>query len=194
MIVSTPCAGSNDTLRVLSDASAARRSGRLSPVRPRRALAPRPEGRWSRLAGGTADPESRLTDWARILLARYGVLSREMVALESTAPAWAELAPLLARLEWRGELRRGYFVEGLSGVQYASKSAAEELARLAALTADTVRPLVVVCTIDPANLYGAGAAVRHQLAQRRRGPAAAPARPFPRDPRRRAGFDCRIVW
>ena len=150
-------AGSQDALRVLSDASAAQRSGGLSRVRSRRALAPRPEGRWSRLADNAGDQESHLTAWARVLIERYGVLSREMVALESAAPSWAELAPLLGRLEWRGELRRGYFVEGLSGVQYASGAAAEELSRMAALTGDTVVPLVVVCTIDPANLYGAGA-------------------------------------
>ena len=72
--------------------------------------------------------------WAEVLLERYGVLTREVVALEPSAPAWAELAPLLSRAEWRGELRRGYFVEGLSGVQYASEEAASELGRLAAVT------------------------------------------------------------
>ena len=68
----------------------------------------------------------------RVLVERYGVLTREVVALEPSAPSWGELAPLLSRAEWRGELRRGYFVEGLSGVQYASEEAAAELARLAA--------------------------------------------------------------
>jgi ATP-dependent Lhr-like helicase len=91
-----------------------------------------------------------------VLLERYGVLTREVVALEPSAPAWAELAPLLSRSDWRGELRRGYFVEGLSGVQYASSEAAGELARLAA-EPDGSAPLVLVCTTDPANLYGAGA-------------------------------------
>jgi ATP-dependent Lhr-like helicase len=90
------------------------------------------------------------------LLERYGVLAREVVALEPSAPSWGDLAPLLSRSEWRGELRRGYFVEGLSGVQYATEDAAEELARLAAASRDEAA-LVIVCTTDPANLYGAGA-------------------------------------
>ncbi len=79
-----------------------------------------------------------------------------MVALEPSAPAWGELAPILARAEWRGELRRGYFVEGLSGVQYATEEAAAELARLAAQPG-TATPVILVSTVDPANIYGAGA-------------------------------------
>ena len=84
--------------------------------------------------------------------------------LEPWAPSWGELAPLLSRSEWRGELRRGYFVEGLSGVQYASEDAAAELARLASASASAdAAPLVLVCTTDPANLYGAGAPLDVEL-------------------------------
>jgi ATP-dependent Lhr-like helicase len=149
-------AGSQEALRALTDASSARLSGQIPRTRPRRSLSARPEGRWSRLARPAGDAEAGLLAWAGVLLERYGVLTREVVALEPSAPAWAELAPLLSRSEWRGELRRGYFVEGLSGVQYASSEAAGELARLAA-EPDGSAPLVLVCTTDPANLYGAGA-------------------------------------
>ena len=89
-----------------------------------------PEGRWSRLANPAGD-EGSLLAWAEVLLGRYGVLTRETVALDPWAPPWRELAPLLARAEMRGDVRRGYFVEGLSGVQYATEEAAEGLARLA---------------------------------------------------------------
>ena len=82
--------------------------------------------------------------------------------MEPSAPSWGDLAPLLSRSEWRGELRRGYFVEGLSGVQYASEDAALELARLASAPADAA-PLVLLCTTDPANLYGAGAPLDVEL-------------------------------
>jgi ATP-dependent Lhr-like helicase len=84
------------------------------------------------------------------------------VALEPSAPAWGELAPFLARAEWRGEVRRGYFVEGLSGVQYASEEAAAELARLAAHP-EPESPVVLVSTIDPANIYGSGAPLDVEL-------------------------------
>ncbi len=53
-------------------------------------------------------------------------------------------------------MRRGYFVEGLSGVQYALAEAADELARIAAQPRTMAQP-VLLSTLDPANLYGSGA-------------------------------------
>ena len=101
------------------------------------------------------DVETGRLAWIDHLFDRYGVLTREVVALDPWAPPWAELAPLLARLELRGEIRRGYFVEGLSGVQYATDEAA---GRLAALASDPNldHDEVFVSAADPANLYGAG--------------------------------------
>ena len=180
--------GSESTLNALTQAASARRAGLSLRTRPRRSLTSRPEGRWSRLDGTACDPENRLLAWAAALLHRYGVLTREVVALESSppAPAWGELAPLLSRAEWRGELRRGYFVEGLSGVQFATEEAASELARLAATPAGLASPdsgdnsweagrsqqarpattvprHALVCATDPANIYGAGAPLDIEL-------------------------------
>jgi ATP-dependent Lhr-like helicase len=156
-------AGSGEALRALNEARSSRASGLSTRVRPRRSLSTRPEGRWSRVGPAGADAESCLLAWAGVLVERYGIIAREVVALEPAAPSWGDLAPLLSRSEWRGELRRGYFVEGLSGVQYASDEAALELARLGAAAADEGDPLVVVCTTDPANLYGAGAPLDVEL-------------------------------
>ncbi len=136
------------------DAARSPRSGRPRLGGRRFASMP-PEGRWSRLANPSAD-EGSLLAWAGILLGRYGVLTRETVGLDPWAPPWRELGPLLARAEMRGDVRRGYFVEGLSGVQYATQDAAEELARLAGL-ATSEGPPVLLSTVDPANLYGSGA-------------------------------------
>ncbi|HEY2156757.1 MAG TPA: hypothetical protein VGH33_14090, partial [Isosphaeraceae bacterium] len=144
---------SRDRIAVL-DAAKSAKTGRPRLGGRRFASMP-PEGRWSRLANPPAD-EGSLLAWAEILLGRYGVLTRETVALDSWAPPWRSLAPLLARAEMRGDVRRGYFVEGLSGVQYATQDAAEELARLAGL-ATSGGPAVLLSTIDPANLYGSGA-------------------------------------
>ena len=80
---------------------------------------------------GPEDDEARRLAWIDRLFDRYGVLAREVVALDPWAPPWADLLPLLARLELRGEIRRGYFVEGLSGVQYATDDAAGRLSALA---------------------------------------------------------------
>ena len=100
--------------------------------------------------------ENRRLAWIGVLLERYGILTRELVELDPWAPAWADLAPLLARAELRGELRRGYFVEGFSGVQYAGDEAAQELSRLAGLP-DPAAEDVLLAAADPANLYGSGA-------------------------------------
>lgn len=134
---------------------AAVRPGRARP--PRRGLN-RPEGRWSVLDRPEPDADASLRAWSEALLGRYGVLTREIVALDPWAPSWGDLARWLARAEWRGEVRRGYFVEGLSGVQYAHEDAVEALA---AATARNGRSGdeedVFLAAIDPANVYGSGA-------------------------------------
>ncbi len=179
--------GSDATLHALSEARAGRSRGlSLRPRAPRRAVSAVPEGRWWRLNDADSGSEAALLHWAEVLMDRYGVLTREVVALEPGAPSWAQLAPLLSRAEWRGEIRRGYFVEGLSGLQYASDQAARELARSAASSAATdSRPggltalaasgnpdapavknspsLAVVCAADPASIYGAGAPLDIEL-------------------------------
>ena len=121
----------------------------------RRMTSLQPEGRWSCLPVVTHD-EASLIAWAEVLLGRYGVLTRETVAIDPWAPPWRELAPILARAELKGEVRRGYFVEGLSGVQYATEESTETLARLAGMNSPQLDP-ILLSTIDPANLYGSGA-------------------------------------
>jgi len=94
--------------------------------------------------------------WAQRLLDRYGVLTRETALLEPAAPAWREFVEPLTRAELRDELRRGYFVEGLSGLQFALPETVGSLARYAAGSADD-SSLLLVPSLDPANLYGSGA-------------------------------------
>jgi ATP-dependent Lhr-like helicase len=139
--------GADPSLDAASETTPTRSYGRLARPRLRRPSGARPEGRWWRIEPRDCDRESRLLAWIEPLFARYGVLAREVLALEPAAPPWAELAPLLSRAEWRGELRRGYFVEGLSGVQYASLDAAPELARLAG--AMSARSASAVASLDP---------------------------------------------
>ena len=181
--------GSDATMQALSEARAGDRGSlSLRPRGVRRAVSATPEGRWWRLLDQETGTEASLLQWAEVLMDRYGVLAREVVALEPSAPSWAQLAPLLSRAEWRGEIRRGYFVEGLSGLQYASEQAASELARaaavtgaqssprngssaagsaggsaLAAVTPQSALSLAVVCAADPANIYGSGAPLDIEL-------------------------------
>jgi ATP-dependent Lhr-like helicase len=111
-------------------------------------------GRWSlvhRVAvlGPPLSDAARSEGQARVLLARYGVIAREVMERETGPFDWALIYAQFQRMELRGELRRGYFVAGLSGVQYALPQAVERLR--AAGEEDT--PIVLNAT-DPANLYG----------------------------------------
>jgi ATP-dependent Lhr-like helicase len=88
-----------------------------------------PVGRWS-LFPGAADPpdrEAQLDCWCRQLLARYGVLFRDLLARESAAPPWWELVRVLRRLELRGQVRGGRFIAGVGGEQFALESAVSRL-------------------------------------------------------------------
>ncbi len=88
---------------------------------------------------------------ARQLLARYGVVSHDSLAGEEGAWDWSRIYETLQRLEMQGEVRRGYFVQGLPGVQFALPEVVE---RLRALRGDDDTTLVVLNACDPANLYG----------------------------------------
>lgn len=77
-------------------------------------------GRWSLLPRPTAEPldEAQLEALIHIYLARWGVISRQIIARETAAPAWRDLLPVLRRQELRGHLRGGRFIEGLGGEQF----------------------------------------------------------------------------
>jgi ATP-dependent Lhr-like helicase len=118
-------------------------------------------GRWSLLseevhAAPTPIEQARRTDAAlesaaRMLLARYGILFRDLLTRESNAPKWRDLLGILRRLEARGELRGGRFVSGFGGEQFALPSAVDSLR--AARSRDCLVPINVAAA-DPANLAG----------------------------------------
>jgi ATP-dependent Lhr-like helicase len=121
------------------------------------------EGRWSlvhRLGvlGKALSPAEQVTQQVRQLLARHGVVTHASLEQESGAWSWGLLYPDLQRLELRGEVRRGYFVQGLPGLQFALPEVVERLRSLAGAaptaTETEQEPLVVLNACDPANLYG----------------------------------------
>src|SRR5207248_8109204 len=61
-----------------------------------------------------------------------------------------------SRMELAGDVRRGYFVEGLSGAQFALPEAARQLQDLA-LPSTAAAPVLLLHSLDPANLNGSGA-------------------------------------
>jgi ATP-dependent helicase Lhr and Lhr-like helicase len=102
-------------------------------------------GRWSALGEEEAlSPEQREEARAQLLLSRYGVLAREL------DDDWSSLRHTLLRMEYGGEVLRGYFVEGLSGEQYGLASALDDLVA----SPRRAEPHVLVNMVDPANLWG----------------------------------------
>jgi ATP-dependent Lhr-like helicase len=95
--------------------------------------------------------DQALESAAKMLLARYGVLFRDLLTRESNAPKWRDLLNILRRLEARGEIRGGRFLSGFSGEQYALPEAVESLR--AARTRDC-SAIIPVSGADPMNLAG----------------------------------------
>ena len=95
--------------------------------------------------------DAALESFARQLLARYGVLFRDLLTRESNAPKWRDLLNILRRLEARGEIRGGRFVSGFGGEQYALPDAVESLR--AARTREQ-HSIITVAAADPMNLAG----------------------------------------
>lgn len=119
-------------------------------------------GRWSLLrpidgAEGvllqeqTSD-EARLQLVARILLKRYGVVFRKLTENETIAPPWRELVRVYRRLEARGEIRGGRFVEGVWGEQFALP---EAVTKLRAIRKEEKKgTMISISAADPLNLHG----------------------------------------
>ncbi len=139
----------------------ARRPGRGRPpagVRRSR-VATLAGGRWSLIAGfaAPAAPVSD-TEWAHatatLLLDRYGVVAAETARAENVPGGFEALYPVLREMEEVGHLRRGYFVHGLAGRQFALPVAVERLRR-SRQTPGRRAPLEVLTAVDPANPWGA---------------------------------------
>jgi ATP-dependent Lhr-like helicase len=110
-------------------------------------------GRWCALApSGEPLGEESIEVQARSLLRRYGVVSRRLLAREVNATLWRVLVRAYRRLEWRGEIRGGRFVNGMSGEQFAMPEAITELREVRRTPPD--RALVVISAADPLNLTG----------------------------------------
>ena len=85
------------------------------------------------------------------MLERYGIVTRETVLAEGVPGGFATLYAELGNLELLGTARRGYFVEGLGGAQFALPGAVERLRSLP----EADRSYLLLAATDPANPYGA---------------------------------------
>jgi len=88
---------------------------------------------------------------ARVLLARYGVVFRDLMVRESAMPRWRELLPILRRMEAWGEVRGGRFVSGFGGEQFALADMVSSLREIRDIRSETE---CAVAAADPMNLVG----------------------------------------
>jgi ATP-dependent Lhr-like helicase len=150
---------------VTNDAFAPLRAPRLRAVtaseRPGRRFARRRsttgaavQGRWSlteQLFANAPGPGARLRAQAELMMERYGIVTRETVLAEGIPGGFSTLYSELGNLELLGTARRGYFVEGLGGAQFALPGAVERLRSLP----EADGSYLLLAATDPANPYGA---------------------------------------
>ncbi|MCY3970318.1 MAG: DEAD/DEAH box helicase [Acidobacteria bacterium] len=138
-------------------------------------------GRWS-LVTDLAAPAGRVSDteWAHamatLLLDRYGVVAAETARGENIPGGFEALYPVLREMEEAGHIRRGYFVHGLAGRQFALPAAVERLRRERRGPARR-GPIGILPAVDPANPWGAvlpWPQLGSEIDPRRRGPRRVP--------------------
>ena len=137
-----------DNLRSLIDPKrrAGQGSGRMS--RPRHNA-----GRWAILHTDEVVERSRSVEAACwMLLRRYGIVIRDVLAREANLPPWRELLMAFRRLEDRGEIRGGRFVDGFLGEQFALPVAVDSVRAMRKL--DSATEAITLSAADPLNLVG----------------------------------------
>ena len=116
---------------------------------------PKAQGRWSLVEAdlpvGEVSNTQRAHALATVLLDRHGVLTREAVRGEGHPGGFAGVYPVLRAMEESGRCRRGYFVAGLGGAQFALPGAVD---RLRADRRTGTGGALVLAATDPANVYG----------------------------------------
>ena len=107
------------------------------------------KGRWALIPPPGKLSEKGAEALARLLLSCYGILARQILALDGAAVPWGDLYRILSRMEWRGEVARGAFVQGLAGAQFAQEEVLRQLRE-----ADERWAILSAC--DPAVVWGTG--------------------------------------
>jgi len=137
-----------DNLRSLIDPNRRAGPGSSRSLRPRHST-----GRWALLHADVAVDRTRAVEAACwMLLRRYGIVVRDAIARESNLPPWRELLMAFRRLEDRGEIRGGRFVDGFLGEQFALPVAVESVRAMRSLPLSG--DLITLSAADPLNLVG----------------------------------------
>jgi ATP-dependent Lhr-like helicase len=101
----------------------------------------------------TTPPIHPHEQWAKQLARRYGVVFRDVLKRESLPVTWRELLIQFRKMEWRGEMRGGRFVNGFTGEQFALPEAVEAL-RAVRRAPQSGAEEIRLSPADPLNLVG----------------------------------------
>jgi ATP-dependent Lhr-like helicase len=137
-----------DNLRSLIDPKRRAGQGSGRTTRPRHNA-----GRWALLHNDEVVERPRAVEAACwMLLRRYGIVVRDVLAREANLPPWRELLTGFRRLEDRGEIRGGRFVDGFLGGQFALRVAVDSVRAMRRL--DSAQETITLSAADPLNLVG----------------------------------------
>jgi ATP-dependent Lhr-like helicase len=137
-----------DNLRSLIDPKRRAGQGSGRTTRPRHNA-----GRWAVLHTDEVVERPRAVEAACwMLLRRYGIVVRDVLAREANLPPWRELLGGFRRLEDRGEIRGGRFVDGFLGEQFALPVAVDSVRAMRKL--DSAQGTITLSAADPLNLVG----------------------------------------
>ncbi|MGH2698355.1 MAG: Lhr family helicase, partial [Actinomycetota bacterium] len=109
--------------------------------------------RWSLVPERSTDSTRRAHALAEQLLERHGIVTRGALAAERVSGGFAGVYPVLKAMEESGRCRRGYFVDGLGGAQFALAGAVDRMRSL--MNDEDETSTLVLAATDPANPYGA---------------------------------------
>ncbi|MFY9745508.1 MAG: crosslink repair DNA glycosylase YcaQ family protein, partial [Acidobacteriaceae bacterium] len=154
----------NDTLHALrayiakpATARSSKREHNQPSFRSRRTTPPSAQGRWTLVPAPDRTSPAAQTAWshaiAQQLLHRYGIVTRETVAQENLPGGFSAVYEVLKALEAQGRIRRGYFIAGLGGAQFAQPAAVELLRSLSA-NPPAQSEMLLLAAADPANPRG----------------------------------------
>ncbi|NBE92023.1 ATP-dependent helicase [Nonomuraea sp. K271] len=129
---------------------------RRRAVLPSRSGPPTVAGRWWLLPAPAPDATQRANAQAEVLLERHGVVTRGSVTSERLPGGFSPVYQVLRAYEESGRCRRGYFVEGLGGAQFALPGAVDRMRAMAPGIAPSAPAFTPETGLGPGTAHGPG--------------------------------------
>ncbi len=109
-------------------------------------------GRWYRISTSESDIDGAgKSGYIKSLLDRYGLVSKEIASIEKSRYSWSDLYNWLKNNEFTSGIKRGFYLEGLSGIQFARDNDLEQIRQFD--QPQQTESYITLCSCDPANPY-----------------------------------------